>query len=161
MSYKLHFGINICSCLPQESTKMDPAETTLVCLALTTRKSKKHSDHYRRLTRAFNTMKKIHAQGKYYTPDFTDSCTCMLLKTHAIRIVITWTGQVQKSVQQMTYYHHFSVIVTVCRGLGAQGIYSTHGTPSFMHPLWLQKRNSGCILPLSYAFFALSTSVGH
>ena len=27
----------------------------------------------------------------------------------------------------------FSVIVTVCRGPGALGIYSTHGTPSFMH----------------------------
>ena len=48
-------------------------------------------------------------------------------------------------------YIHFSVIVTVCRGPCALGIYSTHGTPSFMHPLWLQKRNSGCILPLSYA----------
>ena len=45
--------------------------------------------------------------------------------------------------------HHISVIVTVCRGPCALGIYSTHGTPSFMHPLWLQKRNSGCILPLS------------
>ena len=53
------------------------------------------------------------------------------------------------------FHHHFSVIVTVCRALGAQGIYSTHGPPSFMHPLWLQKRNSGCILPLSYAYFAL------
>ena len=52
-------------------------------------------------------------------------------------------------------FHNFSVIVTVCHGPGAQGIYSTHGTPSFMHPLWLQKRNSGCILPLSYAYFAL------
>ena len=50
------------------------------------------------------------------------------------------------------YHHHFSVIVTVCRGPCALGIYSTHGTPSFMHPLWLQKRNSGCILPLSYPY---------
>ena len=39
-----------------------------------------------------------------------------------------------------------------CVGPCARGIYSTHGTPSFMHPLWLQKRNSGCILPLSYAY---------
>ena len=58
-------------------------------------------------------------------------------------------------------HHHISVIVTVCRGPFALGIYSTHGTPSFMDPLWLQKRNSGCILPLSYAYFALSESVGH
>ena len=49
-------------------------------------------------------------------------------------------------------HHHYSVIVSVCRGPCARGIYSTHGTPSFMHPLWLQKRNSGCILPLSYAY---------
>ena len=48
----------------------------------------------------------------------------------------------------------FSVIVTVCRGPCAQSIYSTHGTPSFMHPLgFKKKRNSGCILPLSYAYF--------
>ena len=50
------------------------------------------------------------------------------------------------------YYYYYSVIVSVCRGPCARGIYSTHGTPSFKHPLWLQKRNSGCILPLSYAY---------
>ena len=31
-------------------------------------------------------------------------------------------------------------------------LYNMHGTPSFMHPLWLQKRNFGCIPPLSYAY---------
>ena len=49
-------------------------------------------------------------------------------------------------------YIHYSVIVSLCRGPCAQGIYSTHGTPTFMHPLWLQKRNSGCVPPLSYAY---------
>ena len=37
----------------------------------------------------------------------------------------------------------FSVMMSVCRGPFALGIYSTHGTPSFMHPLWLQKRKFG------------------
>ena len=58
---------------------------------------------------------------------------------------------------------HFSVMTSVCRGPFALGIYSTHGTPSFMHPLWLQRRNSDCIPPLSYAYlhclFALSKGV--
>ena len=38
----------------------------------------------------------------------------------------------------------FSVIMSVCRGPGAQGIYSAHGTPSFMHPLWLHN-NKGIL----------------
>ena len=53
-----------------------------------------------------------------------------------------------------SYYYYYSDIVSVCRGPCARGIYSTHGTPSFTHPLWLQKRNSGCILPLSYAYLS-------
>ena len=50
----------------------------------------------------------------------------------------------------------FSVILTACRGPGALSIYSTHGTPSFMPHYGFKKRNSGCILPLSYACFELS-----
>ena len=33
----------------------------------------------------------------------------------------------------------FSVILTMCRGPGALGIYSTHGTPSFMHHYGFKK----------------------
>ena len=86
----------------------------------------------------------IHFINKHLEP----LSTYKDIQHHNIRIY--WLG-----------HHHFSVIVTVCRGPCSLGIYSTHSTPSFMHPLWLQKRNSGCILPLSYAYFALSESVGH
>ena len=43
----------------------------------------------------------------------------------------------------------FSVIVTVCRGPGALGIYSTHGTPSFMHHYGFKKgiRAESCPYP--------------
>ena len=39
----------------------------------------------------------------------------------------------------MTDDDDFSVILTVCRGPGALGIYSTHGTPSFMHHYGFKK----------------------
>ena len=83
--------------------------------------------------------------------------------THTGRrpITIPHTKNEHPYFMLLALYHHISVIVTVCRGPCALGIYSTHGIPSFMHPLWLLKRNSGCILPLSYAYFALSESVGH
>ena len=33
----------------------------------------------------------------------------------------------------------------------ASGIYCAHKTPSFMHPLRLRKRSSGCSMPISYS----------
>ena len=44
----------------------------------------------------------------------------------------------------------FSVIVTVCRGPCALSIYSTHGTPSFMHHYGFKKgiRAVSCPYPM-------------
>ena len=73
--------------------------------------------------------------------------------THSGRII---------SIQFLFFFFYYSVIVSVCRGPCARGIYSTHGTPSFMHPLWLQKRNSIGLYPaLILRLSALSKGVGH
>ena len=51
----------------------------------------------------------------------------------------TKVANLQTKAVKLITCDDFSVIVTVCRGPGALGIYSTHGTPSFMHHYGFKK----------------------
>ena len=102
------------------------------------------------LLRGFPKCKVLDDKKHFGTKQEHMNISCSLYKTVGLWWKkITFIHYISNS---SCSYIHFSVMMSVCRGPFALSIYSTHGTPSFMHPLWLQKKKSDCFPSLSYAY---------
>ena len=109
----------------------------------------------------------LHCLQKYLLRGFPE-CKGLDDKNILVQNKSTWTSAAPCTKllafdeKKITFIHYisnsscsyilFSVMMSVCRGPFALSIYSTHGTPSFMHPLWLQKKKSDRFPSLSYAY---------